>query len=236
MARTYMSMRNYDPAKLYADSCLQIHNALIDFNILDTTSETPFTASNKEILYQSKAFSLSSLVAGVDGFGWYIDTMLYRSYSINDLRRYIYFSVNANGNVKMKGSYNGSRIPFTGLATDEILLIRAECCARADKINEAMTDLNALLVKRYLSDHFMPLTASNSSEALQHILVERYKELVLRGQRWTDIRRLNKESPSILLSRFINGQQFNITPNDNRFVLPIPQIVIQQTGIEQNPR
>jgi len=69
------------------------------------------------------------------------------------------------------------------------------------------------------------------------ILVERRKELVLRNVRWFDLRRLNKD-PRLAktLLRKLNGQVYQLPPNDPRYTQYIPQSVIDLSGIEQNIR
>ena len=57
---------------------------------------------------------------------------------------------------QFKGSYNGTLFAFTGLATDEIFLVRAECRARTGDINGAMDDLNRLLQQRWKTGTFVP--------------------------------------------------------------------------------
>lgn len=235
LARVYLSMREYIKAGNYADSSLQLYSTLIDYNTIDPAITFPFAVTNPETIYQSRIFSSSNLPLGF-ARGWcYINDTLYGLYAANDLRRTIFFSLSPNGKPVPKGSYYGNKLPFTGLAIDEMYIIRAECYARQGLITEAMADLNLLLQKRWRSD-FVPLKATGISEALKIILVERKKELVLRGLRWSDIRRLNIEHPSISLTRIINGQRYDLPPNDKRFVLPIPDRVIRLTGMTQNPR
>lgn len=236
LARVHLSMRQYSKAGAYADSCLQLYNTLIDFNSIDPSNNTPFTPTNEETLYQSRLFSSSSLISGIVSGGCFIDSLLYRSYAPNDLRRSIFFSVWPDGKVSPKGSFYGNIVCFMGLGVSEIFLIRAECYARAGLTAPALADLNTLLQERWRNDYFVPVSANNSADALKIILTERNKELVLRGQRWSDIRRLNREHPTIYLSRFVNGQQYVLQPNDSSYVLPIPQKVIKLTGMAQNPR
>jgi hypothetical protein len=122
------------------------------------------------------------------------------------------------------------------LATDEVYLIRAECFARAGDVVDALKDLNTLMAKRIKSAFFVPFIASTGTDALKLILTERRKELVMRGLRWTDLRRLNKEGYNIALTRVINGQTYTLLPNDPRYILPIPDDVIVFTGMQQNIR
>ena len=94
-----------------------------------------------------------------------------------------------------------------------------------------------MIVKRWKTGTFTPLAAGSMQDALILILRERRKELVFRDLRWTDLKRLNKETAfQQTIKRKINGQEYILLPNDNRYALPIPQSVISISGIQQNPR
>lgn len=58
----------------------------------------------------------------------------------------------------------------------------------------------------------------------------------MRGLRWMDIKRLNKEDYKINLTRNVLGQAYILTPNDPRYALPIPEDIILSSGMPQNPR
>ncbi|HWK03372.1 MAG TPA: RagB/SusD family nutrient uptake outer membrane protein [Puia sp.] len=236
-ARVYLSMRAYDSAKIYADSCLQLYSTLIDYNnTLSTSSNLPFTILNLETIYQSSFFTGSN--QSLAAFLYpkcVVDSVLYASYAPADLRSQIFYRINSAGVPNIKGSYNGSIYPFSGLATDEVYLVRAECQARAGDKTGALSDLNTLLVKRW-NGSFTPVTATTATEALDTILVERRKELAFRGLRWTDLRRLNKEGANITLTRLLFGQTYQLPPNSPYYVLPIPPDVIALSGIQQNQR
>ncbi len=99
-----------------------------------------------------------------------------------------------------------------------------------------MNDLNTLLQNRWRTGTFVPFTASNADDALMQILTERRKELVLRGIRWQDLRRLNKEDRfKITITRTIAGNTYSIEPNSYKYTFPIPDDVIQLSGMKQNP-
>ncbi|HEX5149985.1 MAG TPA: RagB/SusD family nutrient uptake outer membrane protein [Parafilimonas sp.] len=236
LARVYLAMNNFVDAGLYADSCLLLHPVLIDYNKLDSTLPAPVNSFNEEVIFQCstlQAFSIYSPIAKTD-------TLFYESYANTDLRKHIFFKRNPDGTHSFKGSYNGSYrydIPFNGIATDEMYLIRAECSARAGAKDKALNDLNTLLQQRYQEGTFTPLTANNSEEALGLILKERRKELTGRNIRWFDLRRLNAEGKySTLLTRKENGQIYNLPPNDPRYTFMVPPQVIEMSGIEQNVR
>jgi tetratricopeptide (TPR) repeat protein len=234
LARVYLSMRDYANAGTYADAALAINSTLLNYDSL--TSGLPAFTSNPEILFLSNSNSFPGNLLGPFGQG-FVDTFLYQTYDVNDLRRTIFFGSNT-GSHYWHGSYftfSGPYSLFDGLATDEIYLIRAECKARAGNIN-AMDDLNTLLRKRYKINQFSNLTANSPSDALNKILIERRKELLFRGLRWSDLRRLNLENANITLTRMISGVTYTLPPNDLRWVLLIPDAEISRSGISQNPR
>lgn len=236
LSRVYLSMGDYRQAFLYADSCLQLYNILIDYNELNPNAFAPIKSFNKEVIFHSETTQSISIFSPIAK----TDSVLYRSYGDNDLRKIVFFMDNNDGTHSFKGSYAGSNyydVPFNGIATDEMYLIRAECYARSGDVKNAMKDLNALLVKRWKAGTFIPYTADNEEEALKMVLQERRKELVLRGMRWFDLRRLNKDSRfAVTLIRKVNGKTYSLPPNDPRYTFYIPNDVIIKTGMKQNVR
>ena len=116
-------------------------------------------------------------------------------------------------------------------------LNRAESYARTGKVANGLKDLNSLLLNRWNKNKtYVPLTAMNTEEAISLILRERRKELLMRGLRWLDLKRLNKMGANITLERELGNNRFTLLPNDNRYALAIPEYVIQLSGIPQNPR
>ncbi|MGB3105015.1 RagB/SusD family nutrient uptake outer membrane protein [Sphingobacterium siyangense] len=233
LARAYLSMRQYDLALKYVELYLQGRNELLDYNNsneVKLTASFPFSLFNKETTFymELKATILSNAYSN-------IDSVLYRSYDSNDLRKQAYFKV-LNNVINFKGQYSGSTLLFGGVATDEIYLIRAECLARAGKLVEAQADLNKLLATRYKAETYKPYLLTEAREVLKVILSERRKELVYRGLRWIDIKRLNLEGQEIVLKRVVDGKEYRLVPNENRYALPLPADIVRIAGIPQNPR
>jgi len=233
LARVYLSQENYAKALLYADSSLQIQNALMDFNQLSLTSVSPISYFNKEVIFHAQLATYSSELPSV----LIVDSLLYRSYDANDLRASLFFT-NQSGRITNKSSYAGSAyVLFGGIATDKIYLIRAECYARAGNTTAAMKDLNTLLINRWKTGTYTPMAATNSDAVLALILTERRKELCFRNLRWSDLRRLdNDQRFQVTLTRLIAGQTYTLTPNSPRYVLPLDPIETTLGGLPQNPR
>lgn len=241
LARVYQTMEDYPQALSNASSALNLNSQLIDFNTLDKDTETPFNPHyNKEVIFHSLTVGSDLLHPNLGGsYSARIISELVNAYSENDLRKNILLKENEDGTYRFTGNYEPSRSSefFNGLAVDEMYLIRAESYARAGNAAAAMTDLNSLLATRWVTGTYVPMTAANMDEALGLVLAERRKELLMRGMRWTDLRRLNRDSRfAKTLTRTAGGQTYTLPPNDLRYTLLIPSNVITYGKIPQNSR
>jgi tetratricopeptide (TPR) repeat protein len=232
LARVLLTIGRYTEALTEARKYLNTSPALIDFNTLTASATYPVKRYNEEVNFHASLFNQSAYGASYAR----VDDGLFGLYATTDLRRTVFFRNSGAGNITFKGSYDGSRSNFAGIATDEIYLIAAECEARAGNTTEALNLLNKLLIKRWRTGSFVPFSANSPGVALALILNERRKELLFRNLRWSDLRRLNLEEQfQTTLSRSVNGQTFQLPPNDNRYVLPLPVKVVQLSGMAQNP-
>jgi hypothetical protein len=236
LARVYVGMGKYPLAFSYADAALSQVSSLLDFNNINATAY-PLTGNSfpAEDIFHNVLHNYNFLM---HDRGSAVDSALFLLYDSNDLRKSRYFETGRNsGYLTFKGSYDFSGYTYSGLATDELYLIRAECYARAGNTTDAMNDLNTLLIKRWKTGTFTPFTASSADEAVIKILQERRKELVWRGLRWTDLRRLNKENRfKTTLTHLMNGNVYTLAPNSTLYAMPIPDPEIQLSGIAQNKR
>jgi len=239
LSRVFLSMRDYPKAELYADSALAITKALIDYNGISSTATSPFPINNVETIFATGSIfnryqitypsTINTLVT--------VNPELLALYDKNDLRLSVYFRLNAaTGNLYVRRGYFFQSTCFTGLATDELYLSKAECLARRNEPAEALVWVNNLLRKRFAAINFKEISGLDQQATLQLILKERRKELVWRTLRWTDLKRLNKEGANITLTRSLNGITYTLPPNDPRYVFPIPDDEIALSGIPQNKR
>lgn len=236
LAKVYLAMGEYVQARLYADSCLNLSQKLMDFSSLDTLVAAPIRRFNDEVIYH--ALSTSETILNPSRAK--VDSLLYKSYAKEDLRRKVYFKENVDGSVVFKGDYDGigtaGYFAFWGITTSEMFLIRAEGYAREGRVDLALQDLNTLLSTRYKKGKFVGFTADNPDVALRIILNERRKELAFRASRWTDLRRLSKEeSFAEVPLRQIKGEVIKLLPNSSKYTLFIPAFAIDRSGMQQNP-
>lgn len=236
LARIYLAMREYEEAGKYADSCLNLYSSIIDYNSLDLTSNVPIPPNNDEVISYRSMSTVDPIRVTMSK----IDTTLYGLYHDNDLRRRAFFRFRDDGTIRYQGSYLGTTGFFNGIATNEIYLIKAESLARQGNIEQATSVMDKLLTNRYKKiDNQTTWTGASfdtNEKLIDFILLERRKELVMRGLRWIDVRRLNSEGRKINLRRVIDGKDYDLPAGDNRFALPIPADVIRISGIEQNDR
>ncbi len=233
-AKIYLAMEDYEKAAQYAGLCLGLRGDLVDFNTLgadapaklyDYAFEADFGVSNPEVLYYAVsdngyAMALNNIFK--DRAEFHPD--LLALYEPGDIRPKVYFRpyVDFEGYrfPVFKGSY-ATYGNFSGLAVDEIYLLRAECFARLNQPDKALADLNKLLQNRIEPAYFTPVTEQDTELLLKRIFLERRKEMVFRGTRWEDLRRLNKELRfAQTLVREIGGNRYELPPNDPRYTGP----------------
>lgn len=235
-ARAYLNMSAYEQAYAYADSSLQLRPDLLNFNDLKVTDELPIPKNSKEVLF----VALSEPAGSMSFVNNVVVKSLYDSYGPNDTRLGIYFQARDAQQTafRYKANYDQSKAQlFVGLTSSEMYLIKAEAAVRIGKTNEALTALNALLLKRYKSNAFTAVTEDDPAKLLSLILQEREKELLFRGRRWADLKRLNQDPKfQKTLTRSIRDKIYKLEPNSLRYAVRIPEPVVDIGKIPQNRR
>jgi len=229
LARTYLYMGSYQLSLDNAQKALALQNGLIDFKGLATAYSYPVLVQNPEVIFSK------TLLTTYDGSP--LSNDLLNSFDSNDLR-YNYYTIEGSN---FFPTYTGrgfgmTRYSYTnginvGVSVPEMYLIAAECYARLGQTQEAVDNLNILRAKRYKDGTAYQLSAATNTEALNLALTERQKELIGRGFRWFDQRRLNLDPLyQKTYTRVFKGQTYNLEPNSEGYVFPI-----NQNYIDLNP-
>ncbi len=220
LARTYLYMGNYSLALENAQSALDIQNSLIDFNDIATNPYGyPAKLQNPEIILSKVALYA------------YINTPLSSDLLAlledNDIRNNIYtisgYSVypSFEGMAYGVNSYSYSNGVNMGPSVPEMYLIKAECQARLNNADGAIATINALRAKRFTADSDYEVVLGAGERALDYALRERRIELMGRGFRWFDMKRLYLEDSSIApVSRTYRSETILFDPTTD-FVFPI---------------
>jgi tetratricopeptide (TPR) repeat protein len=232
LSRAYLMMNKYAEAKLYADSALRLNNVLLDYNDLNAAATNPFTAYKGEVLCHLATANPTIL----NQSNAIVVDELYQQYHADDLRKTVFFRSVGVDQYTFKGNYTGGNAQFLGPAVDEVYLNRAESLARLNQLPEALADLNHLMSKRWNKNKvYLPYASNDQATVIDYVLKERRKELLMRGTRWTDLKRLNKLGANLEIGRSYNSGGAVLPANSQRYVLSIPEEVITLTGMPQNP-
>lgn len=220
LSRVCLYMQDYETAFFHAGNALEIRDDLLDYNTLNKSLRNIFPRFNKEVIHHAHMFSGRF----TSNNQMYVNPDLFALYEARDLRRSLLFSKSpVSGRMNCFGRYTGEFLLYGGLATDEVVLDRAEAAARTGNEVQALADLNYLLKNRFPTGEFKPLTDLTGKSLIKKIAEERRKELVFRGIRWLDLRRYNQDPEmSVTLDRKYNGLENKLEPGSARYTFPIP--------------
>lgn len=243
LARMYLNMQDYERALQYANAALAIKNNLMDFTKIDGNLIFPFVAFNEETIYFASASNAITTIQ------YYADVpaQVYNMYQDGDLRKQLFFFEKEPGRIGFRGNYAGMDLgSFIGPTVGELYLIKAECLIRKGNRSMGLEVLNHLLRNRWKKDEkgtstFQMPDFSDNDSALRFVLEERRKEMIFRGARWADLRRLNldpKYAQTLKRELKINGKLkvFTLPPGDKRYTYCLPEEVVRQSGVAQTPR
>lgn len=196
-------------------------------------------------------FRGTGTVAAIGTVTWRPSDKLYNSYDqVNDVRFASYIKdeplLTAQGrNPRIIQKYAGTGYGTTNenvanakvFRTGEMYLIRAEARAELGTFtgaNSAETDINALRAARI--NGYVAVTFTSKQEAIDAILLERFKELPFEGHRFWDLKRRSLPVER-LASDAPTTSAATLPANNFRFLLPIPNVEIQASNkvLEQNP-
>lgn len=236
LARVYLAMADYENALHCADEALAIKSSLYHFATVDNSPVYPFPVSgrnNPEIIFYDVSHYAEALLMS----RYRVNPELFDLYGTGDLRSGLFFRSEATGGHSYRGSYSGGGNFFTGLATDELYLIRAECLVRNGETQQGLDALNLLLDTRHQTGQFTPYTGLDRATALETVLTERRKELLNRGLRWTDLRRYSfLEEKNRVLEREMEGTSYSLPARDRRYTFLVPNNVTANSDVVQFPR
>ncbi len=232
LARVYLSTFQYELAADASMEALASYPERLNWNDLNVNAPRPFTRFDSETVFYSVLASLTFPISNEV----VVDSVLLDQYEVNDLRLPSFFDTRPGGQSVYTGKISGDTRNFGGISVGELYLNAMEGLARTGQNEQALQLLNEFLSFRYESSSWNPIDQLDSQELIARILKERRKELIGRGIRWSDLRRLNQEESPVTLKRIVKGQTYELLPNSLRYTFPIPVDEINQSGIAQNPR
>lgn len=238
LARTYLGMRDFTKARANAELALSLQSTVLDLRTYATsTTSFPYRTADPEVIFTK--------IAQGSYTGIQLDTALLSLLGTKDLRYTLFvkpggsFSPTFNGYGYWRYRYTREgTVIFQGPRVPEMMLIKAECAARAGDAATAVDQLNAIRQKRFVTADYTALTAGSAAEALTLVVNERKREFFGTGLRWFDQKRLNKDVAfAATVTRRFKGVNYTLEPNSNRYIFPIGMKYILLNGeLKQSPR
>ena len=245
LAKTYLHMGQYDLAKQAAEMSVKSNNNLgmLDYKLYNSDHESvwgritdadgfefPYSYECIETLYAvypTNDFS-ATIFASKDLMNCYENDL--PAGAVDKRREMFYEDDSAIGYSEMtfKGftMYISYYSASMGPTVQEVYLILAECEARMGSASKATAYLDLIRDNRIVNNQ--PLVASSNDEALRMTLDERRREFAFRGEsRFITLKRLNRD-PKVAktVSHDLDGEKYELTANDVRWVMPLPHNVI----------
>lgn len=255
LARTYLTMKEYEKAGQAAEEALKLNSELLDYNtqygVQSVTGAPDFYApADDAVLTKGLQGNRENLhiITFEGGSGMALSDLsrqAVQAFDQHDLRRInltptyglAYEPVDYsewNGGYQYMGFYYNDY--SIGPTTAEMYLISAESLARNKRYTEAMEKLNILRKNRIQKEHYQALSHVSAKKTLEAILKERRVELLFKGLRWFDMRRLQNDPDFgfTAIHELADGTRIELAPNSPRYVLAIPDRAITDKII-QNP-
>lgn len=237
LARVYLSVRQFDKARSYAEKALALQNGLLDLrNYQTSTASFPQRLNDPEVIF--------SKVSNGTYQGIQLDTALLTLLGTSDLRYKLFVRPGSSFRPSFTG-YGYWRYTYTrefskmyqGPNVPEMMLIVAEAAARSNDANTAVSMINAIREKRFATTDYTAVSAADGAAAMQLVIAERRREFFGTGLRWFDQKRLNKDAAyQVTVSRTFKGVTTTLLPNSNRYVFPIAnKYILLNPEIQQNP-
>jgi len=245
LSRVYLNMRNFSEAERFADLALSLKSTLIDLNnhiaVPPALPTMPLKMLNPEEIFFKKVPSMGiDMPLSADAVNMFTAT----PEAAKDLR-YVNFTVSGStlwGSPFTTPAYRRMSLTndglYTGPSVPEMMLIKAECEARAGNASAAVDILNTLRQKRFKPTEYFGLAAATPEEALKLTIAERKREFMGRGFRWFDQRRLAKDAGFVTtVTRVFKNVTYTLAPGSNRYTFAIGDKYIESNPeIIQNPR
>ena len=277
-ARFYLYLNDYEKALNYANAALNAHNQLVDYNtemkVMDSPTTVTINGKSETIIlpytYEGGANSVNERMMEwkemtyfrmqEDNNWWMMpsESLLALYDKTYDLRYKYHFIPNYSFINTISTPLMGyvfwwkDRI-ISGPTTAEMLLTKAECEARLNRVSEAMTTVNKLRAARMDKNapaNVINLSASSAEDAVKKILEERRREMPF-VRRFMDIRRLNSNTESYddvgaLTKSFYafsltnidknSKKTYTLEKNSDKYACPLPKTEFEVSDfvIDQN--
>ncbi|KMQ63025.1 carbohydrate-binding protein SusD [Chryseobacterium angstadtii] len=211
-ARIALYQSDWNKALSFSEQTLAVKG---DVSNLNTTATAPnHFASVESILALDNAFNIA-----VQNVSFASPELISQYNTATDKRFGLYFEKNGSKYKVIKGGAIDFRVSFRSA---EMYFIKSEALLKLNRLSEAKDTLLKVLKNRYTPDGYTAvqnqMTPMNTTEFMNFILDERFREFALEGQRWFDLRRANQKK----IIHNVNGTEYILQQNDVRYTIEFP--------------
>ncbi|ASE62263.1 RagB/SusD family nutrient uptake outer membrane protein [Chryseobacterium indologenes] len=136
-----------------------------------------------------------------------------------DKRFGIYFEKSKNRYKAIKGGSNDFRVSFR---TAELYFIKSEALLKLNRLDEAKEAILPVLKNRYTAEGYTSVQSQingmNTTDFMNFILDERFREFAMEGHRWFDLRRADQKK----IVHTVLGKEYILQQNDPRYTIEYP--------------
>ncbi|WP_121966272.1 RagB/SusD family nutrient uptake outer membrane protein [Myroides sp. N17-2] len=213
-AKVNLYQKEYEAALVSVDQALRYKSELQDLNKKTDISVASFK-SVESILALEETLENDLKETAL------LSDELYNTYDrVNDLRFNASFELAKGSYISKKTGTGEMKASFR---TSELYMIKAEALGHLNRLAEAKSTIEKLIVSRYKPEAaakvLQKLSGLDQKGFITFILDERNKEFAFEGHRWFDLRRLNQKQ---IVHKFGNDT-FTLAENDLRYTLPFPK-------------
>lgn len=123
-----------------------------------------------------------------------------------------------------------------GMTVSDLVLMKAECLIRSDKISEGMGEIEKIRIRRIAPDVYKPLSAGNVSQGMTYLKRVSRIEFLFTWRNFVNVKRWNSETAyAETIKRTIGDKTYVLKPTSPLWILPFPQSATQfNTTLTQN--
>ena len=240
LARTYLSMRDYDQALTHAEAALSRNSELFDWlsyyneyksRIDNEDDYTKITSPMAHTCVENLWFCSGNGNPNYPSNDMDISEERFGKFEQGDMKALVRWkkyqsSTDTYYQGQLTGYYN-----FAGIATPEVYLIKAECQARKGDYSGAMKTLDQVRKTRIHPDNYQPSTASSEAEAIEKIRLTKDNELMNTMIPFIDYKRYNAEGKyARTLTKTFDGKQYSLSPDSHLWTMVFPANSINRPG------
>jgi len=239
-AKVHLFKKEFEKAEAAAKQSLALNSKIYDLVAYSKLAVKPIVTAdlNPEVLNLLFMTGYNELSFG---YNFVISPELHTLFGTTDARFNLFFDTTnaswidvAAGSAWWTPKYNTFFYPTVGMKTTEVILMVAECEARAGNLEEAVRLLNEIRVKKVLTGATLAVPAT-VKETMNLVIAERRRELLFGFNRFWDLRRLNTEPDYAktivrvfpLVNKTVPQETYTLKPNSFLYIIPFAQDVLK---------